>query len=200
MGSMPRTTPWTVRQLRRGASLRLAELASGMPWYRCTEVLSIPNKAARGTISLLGRELGSARLWPEFEARVAAIARQISEENNPTDYSSRLHALAGWRLPLDDWMVLCDLPLIGRLRAKEDAAPGTVFVWSESTSAEYLHSPLIQESIRSRESTVPRGRPRNSSPLIARQAADEGSENDSRCTQPNLRTLVTLARACELSL
>ncbi|MGW2651137.1 TniQ family protein [Streptomyces sp. NPDC001393] len=155
MRDMPRTNPWTVRQLRRGATLRLAELASGMPWYRCTATLGIPNKAARGTISLLGRELGPAHLWPSFEARVAAIARQLSEENNPTDYSRRLHALAGWRLPLDDWMALCDLPLIGRLRAKEDAAPGTVFVWSESTSAEYLHSPLIQELKRSGESTVP---------------------------------------------
>ena len=188
---MPCPTPRMVRQLRRGSTLRLAELASGMPWYRCSEALGIPNKAARGTISLLGRELGPAHLWPEFETRVAAIARQLA--NNPTDYSRRLRTLAGWRLPLEDWMVLCDLPLIDRLRAKKDAAPGTVFVWSESTSAEYLHSPLIQEMKQSGEYTVPMRR------AAAKLFSPDRPTGDRRRLRKRLRMYAArLTHACDL--
>ncbi|MFF0096362.1 TniQ family protein [Streptomyces canus] len=51
---MSRTTRGTARQLRRATSLRLAEIISGQPWYRCTDELGIPRKAARGTIRHLG--------------------------------------------------------------------------------------------------------------------------------------------------
>ncbi|MET9564594.1 hypothetical protein [Streptomyces tauricus] len=155
MNKLHRITPWTPRHLRRGVPLRLAEIVSGQPWYRCTESLGIPNKSARGTIRFLGESVGTSNLWPEFEAKVSAISHRIGQDENPIDYSMRYRLLADWRMPLDDWVTLCDLPFIGRLRNKADSAPGSVFVWSEATSSEHLHSPLIQALKRAGESSAP---------------------------------------------
>ncbi|WP_079140692.1 TniQ family protein [Streptomyces sp. LUP47B] len=193
MDKMHRTTPRTTRQLRRGAALRLAEIASGQPWYRCTEALGIPNKAARGTVNYLGEQLGPPNLWPAFEAKVLAISHQLGRDKNPINYSIRRHALTNWRMPLDDWMTLCDLPFLSRLRNKEYPTPGSVFVWSEATSSEHLHSPLIQALKRIGEPSAP----------LTSEAGRFYEDHRPTGSWPRLRQRLesyaaTIARACDL--
>ncbi|MGW1271426.1 hypothetical protein [Streptomyces sp. NPDC002491] len=149
--SLPRVTRGTVRHLRRGASLRLAEIASGCPWYKCSTALGIPKSASRPAIKSLGRNLGTHSLWPMFETAVAEVANELGRNDNPTDYVRRCHALTDWRLPLEDWAKLTDLPQLQDLRAKEYPDPASVFVWSEVTASEYFHNPMIQAIRHSKE-------------------------------------------------
>ncbi|MFF2361177.1 TniQ family protein [Streptomyces sp. NPDC058122] len=194
MNNMPHVNPWTTRQLRRGAALRLAEMASGQPWYRCTSALGIPNKSARSTISLLERTLGPERLWPAFEGTVAEIAIKLSKAAR-TDYANRRRTLADWRLPQGDWMALCDLRLLRNLRAKEDPGPGTVFVWSEATSAEYLHSPMVRAL---EYGTGPRA---SMTRAAGRLYGDHRPKGDKQKLQQRLKLYAAqIARACDLGL
>lgn len=149
--SLPRVTRGTVRHLRRGASLRLAEIASGLPWYKCSVALGIPQYSRRPAINSLGRNLGAHSLWPMFETAVAEVANELGRNDSPTDYVRRRRALAEWMLPLEDWTKLTDLPQLQHLRAKEYPDPASVFVWSEVTASEYFHNPMIQALRGSRE-------------------------------------------------
>ncbi|MGW6401260.1 TniQ family protein [Streptomyces sp. NPDC055134] len=142
---LPHVTGFTVRRLRRGASLRLAEIASGLPWTQCATALDISAHSTRSAINALGRDLGPHHLWPMFESAVAEVARGLGKDSNPIDFTHRRRALVDWRLPLQHWLMLvANLPMLQRLRTKADSNPGTVFIWSEATSAEHYHSPLVK--------------------------------------------------------
>ncbi|MFE2722756.1 TniQ family protein [Kitasatospora sp. NPDC059327] len=134
------------RAVRRAASLKLAELACGVPWTGCAEILGLPPGTAAKLRSILGARLEAGRMWPEFELRVGRIADHLDTIDDRVDYATRRRRLATWRMPGQDWRALSGgIPRLTRLHQHGDPAIGTVLVWSEATQGEPVHSPLMRE-------------------------------------------------------
>ncbi|PBC92812.1 hypothetical protein BX281_0524 [Streptomyces sp. Ag82_O1-15] len=139
---VPEYSSTVERNLRRGASLRLAELATGVTWGECAPALGVSNGSGRRTLQVLGRLLNPAGLWPSFEEIVNDIAGDLGRLQHPVDYSKRRKSMADWRMPEADWIALRNaIPDLNR-RKKAHRNAGTVIVWSEVTQAERSQCPL----------------------------------------------------------
>ncbi|MFI1700892.1 hypothetical protein ACH419_33700 [Streptomyces bobili] len=139
---VPEYSSTVERNLRRGASLRLAELATGVTWGECAPVLGVSNGTGRRTLQVLGRLLNPAGLWPSFEEIVNDIAGDLGRLQHPVDYPKRRRSMADWRMPEADWIALRNaIPDLNR-RKKAHSNAGTLIVWSEVTQAERSQCPL----------------------------------------------------------
>ncbi|MFJ2915559.1 TniQ family protein [Streptomyces sp. NPDC087228] len=143
------------RLLRRAVSIRLAQLATGGTWHASAEFLGIPASGALHTLRVLTRELGESQLRSVFEDAVGEIAVKHGRAVGRVDYARRRRSLAKWRLPTDDWHALRDgLPKLGRGRTSTDPRVGSIFLWSEVTQGEHLHSPTLREHREAGEDTT----------------------------------------------
>ncbi|OII61993.1 hypothetical protein BJP40_04160 [Streptomyces sp. CC53] len=139
---MPQTNSWTVRHLRRAASLKLMEMTAGGTWAECAQTLGTPRGSAAGTLNVLGRAM-SGDLWEEFEAGVERIAAELSSNPHRANYARRRRAMATWRMPAPHWPELCHgIPKLDRL-ARHEPHLATVLVWTEVTQSEHRHCPLL---------------------------------------------------------
>ncbi|MFQ6853503.1 hypothetical protein AAIB46_21765 [Streptomyces sp. 35M1] len=142
---LPPLTYEMQRYLRRGASLRLAELISSRNWRQCAAALCIPESSARQTLNVLGRAFAPASLWPVFEEVVDRIAQALDECDARVDYTKRRYLMAQWRMPREHHRAMCDgLPKLQKLREHSTPSAIEVLVWSAVTEAEYRHSPTLK--------------------------------------------------------
>ncbi|MFF3663899.1 TniQ family protein [Streptomyces olivochromogenes] len=133
------------RVLRQAASLRLAQLVTGVPWTTCAAELGSTKSIAAKILTRLGHELQTPGLWPDFEARVDQIADRLEADPNRIDYGQRRRALATWTMPEKHWRALtAGIPRLRRLHERADADLGTVLTYCQVTQGHYLHSPTIQ--------------------------------------------------------
>ncbi|MFD8417159.1 TniQ family protein [Streptomyces sp. NPDC059650] len=142
IGHILQVNSWTVRHLRRAASLKLMEMTAGGTWDECAETLGMPRGSAAGTLDVLGGAMPS-NLWEEFEAGVERIAAELDSHPSRVNYAQRRRGMATWRMPMTDWPELChDIPKLGRL-ARQQPHLATVLVWAEVTQSEHLNCPLL---------------------------------------------------------
>jgi hypothetical protein len=143
------------RLLRRAVSIRLAQLATGGTWHASAEFLGIPATGALHTLRVLTRELGESQLRLIFEDAVGEIGDELGRAVSRVDYARRRHSLAKWHLPPEDWHALRDgLLKLGRGRTSTDPRVGSIFLWSEVTHGEHLHSPTLREHREAGEDTT----------------------------------------------
>jgi hypothetical protein len=139
-----RRTGWE-RILRQAASLRLAQLVTGVPWTTCAPELGSTKSMAAKILTRLGDELQTLALWPDFEARVDQIADCLEADPNRIDYGQRRRALATWTMPDEHWRALtAAIPRLRRLHERADADLGTVLTFCQVTQGHYVHSPTIR--------------------------------------------------------
>lgn len=153
---MPRTNNWTVRHLRRAASLKLVEMAAGGSWGECAALLDIPVGRAKTALAVLRQQAAGADLWTDFEAAVERIARDLDSHPSRINYAKRRQALSTWQMSEADWTALCSgIPKLGRLKAKNDPSVGTVLAWAQATQADHLLCPIITGLRHTRQDTKP---------------------------------------------
>jgi len=147
---------YTVRHLRRAASLKLVELTAGGSWRESARLLDIPESRALSTLNKLRCQFRGADLWPLFEHATDQIADHLDNLPMRTNYAHRRRFMANWTMPYGDWLVQCSGLVQGdRLTSRHGAAIGTVWVWTEVTQAEYLLCPLLRGLRRSGIDTGP---------------------------------------------
>ncbi|MFK0154782.1 TniQ family protein [Streptomyces sp. NPDC090493] len=153
---VPLANLYTVRHLRRAASLKLAEMTAGGSWRRCAEVLDIPVGQARSALVKLRGQIGDSGLWARFEDVAEDLANHLDVIPERINYAQRRRALATWQMPAEDWTALCSgLPQANRLTAQYGTAIGTVLAWTEATQADHYLCPLL-DSMRTAQNDAAR--------------------------------------------
>lgn len=153
---MPRTTNWTVRHLRRAASLKLVEMTAGGSWVDCAALLDIPVGRANTALAVLRRQADGTDLWTDFETAVERIAHDLDNSPKRINYAKRRRALSTWRMSEADWAALCSgIPKFDRLRAKNDPSVGTVLAWAQVAQADHLLCPIITTQRHTGKDTKP---------------------------------------------
>ncbi|MFF2957007.1 TniQ family protein [Kitasatospora sp. NPDC057965] len=149
-------TGYTVRHLRRAASLKLAEMAVGGSYPQCARRLGFPAEKAVSTMNKLRPQMAGGGLWADFETRVENIARSLDDDHARTDYERRRFALVDWQVPAVHWAALFDdlSPRFSRMAGQDGQLAATVLVWTEITQAEYTHSPVLTGMRRSGADTT----------------------------------------------
>lgn len=155
---VPNPNLYTVRHLRRAASLKLAEMTAGGSWQHCAEALDIPAGQAGSALRKLRQQIGDSSLWARFEDIAEQLATHLDALPERINYATRRRALATWQMPDEDWSVLCSgLSQAERLTARYGTRLGTVLAWAEATQSDHLLCPRL---------TVWRGSANCSRPLI----------------------------------
>ncbi|MFF4622713.1 hypothetical protein [Nonomuraea jabiensis] len=141
---MINTNNWTIRHLRRAASLKLVEMTAGTPWAQSADALGIPRGNASRTMWVLKEQIPNDDIWREFETAVEQIARILDSDPNRINYADRRRAMDTWEMPQVDWTRLCTgIPKMARM-ATQNPLIGTALVWSEVTQAEHLQCPPLK--------------------------------------------------------
>ena len=141
---VPLANLYTVRHLRRAASLKLAEMAAGGSWRNCAEALDIPVGQAHSALVKLRHQFGDSGLWTRFEDVTEALAHHLDVLPERINYARRRRALAEWQMPDEDWTELCsDVRQADRFTAQYGTTLGTVLAWTEATQADYHLCPLL---------------------------------------------------------
>jgi hypothetical protein len=141
---VPLANLYTVRHLRRAASLKLAEMTTGGSWRRCAEVLDIPLGQTHSGLVKLRRQIGDGGLWTRFEDVLEKLAGHLDVLPERINYAQRRRALADWRMPAEDWTALCSgLPQADRITTQYGTIIGTVLAWTEATQADHRLCPLL---------------------------------------------------------
>ncbi|NUR03650.1 MAG: TniQ family protein [Streptomyces sp.] len=144
---VPRPSLYTVRHLRRAASLKLVEMTAGGSWLECARALDIPEGRAHSALVKLRGQFGDSDLWSRFEEIAEQLARHLDELPRRVNYARRRRSLATWQMPHTDWAALCDgLPQANRLTSQDGSMLGGVLVWAEATQSDYLLCPLLRAS------------------------------------------------------
>ncbi|WP_369184940.1 TniQ family protein [Streptomyces sp. Y1] len=138
-------TSYTVRHLRRAASLKLAEMAAGGSYPQCARQLGVPAEKATSTMNKLRPQMARGTLWGDFETRIENIAQRLDDDKDRIDYARRRTALADWQMPADHWAELTAIlsPRFVRMAGETGRLTATVLLWTELTQAEYAHSPVL---------------------------------------------------------
>ncbi|WP_432181579.1 hypothetical protein [Streptomyces sp. NBC_00063] len=143
---VPGAGSYTVRHLRRAASLKLVEMTAGGSWRDSARALEIPESQALSTLRKLRRQFGAADLWPRFEGIVERIACHLDELPQQTNYANRRRVMPNWVLSQGDWESACfGLRQADRLTSRHGTAIGTVLVWAEATQADHLLWPSLTD-------------------------------------------------------
>lgn len=151
---VPGAGRYTVRHIRRAASLKLVEMTAGGSWRDAARVLDIPDSRALSSLTKLRRQIGDADLWPRFEAATEQIARHLDGLTERTNYAHRRRRLTNWLMPYADWSAISTgLSLSERFTAHHGITIGTVIAWTEVTQSDFLLCPLLAAS---RQSTAER--------------------------------------------
>jgi hypothetical protein len=142
---VPGANLYTVRHLRRAASLKLVEMTRGGSWVQCARVLNIPESRARSALNKLRQQFGDSDMWKRFEENTEQLARHLDDLPQRINYAHHRHTLADWQMPRADWSGLIkDLPQARRLTARYGTTLATVLVWTEATQSDYLLCPYLQ--------------------------------------------------------
>ncbi|MEU1891195.1 hypothetical protein [Streptomyces pristinaespiralis] len=151
-------TAWTIRHLRRAASLKLVEMAVGGTWPQCANILEIPRISAQHTLATLERQLAPADARKLFDQAVQRVARALDSDSQRVDYAQRRRLLSSWRMPKADWKRLCQgLGRLGNGPLSPSPEAATALVWAKVTEGDYLHSPVhnaLREAGQSRTHMV----------------------------------------------
>ncbi|WP_030398337.1 TniQ family protein [Kitasatospora purpeofusca] len=144
-------TGYTVRHLRRAASLKLAEMTAGGSYPQCARQLGVPAEKAMSTMNKLRPQMAGGTLWGDFETRIENIAQRLDDDETRIDYARRRTALADWQMPAAHWAELSDdlSRRFVRMAGQDGRLTATVLVWTEITQAEYAHSPVLTGMRRS---------------------------------------------------
>ncbi|MBT2401380.1 TniQ family protein [Streptomyces sp. ISL-100] len=138
------SSSWTVRHLRRTASLKLVEMTAGGTWPECAEILGMPWTTAQQSLKILKRLLTPDGLWNMFDLTIHQIADHLDSAPNQVDYARRRHALRAWQLPQADWEHLRqDLPRLRERAASPDLSAASALIWARVTCGDHLHSPAV---------------------------------------------------------
>lgn len=142
------------RHLRRGATLRLAELKSGATWNHCALAVGMQPSLARRALRHLGSRLDTLGLWPVFEEAVEHIAEFLDANAQRVDYANRRRRLDSWRLPADDWLAMSEgIPGMKRITREANPTIGSALVWAEVTEGERIRSPVVLDLLQRGEDT-----------------------------------------------
>lgn len=143
---LPDVTYRDDRLLRRGASLRLAELVTGLTWPECAEALKVGNGMGRYTLNALGRRLTDNRLGPAFTRAVDQVAERLDGSAHRTDYARRRRRMARWSMGDTHWSHLFEkLPRLTHMRSTADPRIASIIVWSDVTRAEAPQCPIVKK-------------------------------------------------------
>ncbi|SEH02386.1 hypothetical protein SAMN05444920_12644 [Nonomuraea solani] len=141
---MINTNNWTIRHLRRAASLKLVEMASGTHYVQSADALGMLQGSASRTQAVLRNQIPDDGMWQEFETAVEQIACILDNDPERINYTDRRRAMATWEMPQADWIRLCTgIPKMARM-ATQNPLIGTALVWSEVTQAEHLQCPPLK--------------------------------------------------------
>jgi hypothetical protein len=141
---MINTNNWTIRHLRRAASLKLVEMASGTHWLQSADALGMLRGSASRTQAVLRDQIPDDGMWREFETVVEQIACILDNDPERINYADRRRVMATWEMPQIEWTRLCTgIPKMARM-ATQDPLIGTALVWSEVTQAEHLQCPPVK--------------------------------------------------------
>ncbi|WP_326825003.1 hypothetical protein [Streptosporangium sp. NBC_01756] len=141
---MINTNNWTIRHLRRAASLKLVEMTAGTPCAHSADALGMPRGSASRTMWVLKEQIPNEEIWREFETAVEQIACILDSDPNRINYADRRRAMATWEMPQAAWTRLCTgIPKMARM-ATQNPLIGTALVWSEVTQAEHLQCPPLK--------------------------------------------------------
>lgn len=136
---------YTVRHVRRAASLKLVEMTAGGSWRDSARTLGIPDSRALSALTKLRSQVDGADLWPRFEDATERIGRHLDELPQRTNYARRRRQLANWLMPDSDWLEIgSGLPQADRQTTHHGTAVGTVLIWTEVTQSDHLLCPLLQ--------------------------------------------------------
>lgn len=142
---VPGANLYTVRHLRRAASLKLVEMTQGGSWGQCARALDIPESRAHSALNKLRQQFGDSDLWRRFEENAERLARHLDDLPQRINYAHLRRTLADWQMPRAEWSGLIkDLPQARRLTARYGTTLATVLVWTEATQSDYLLCPYIQ--------------------------------------------------------
>lgn len=132
--------------LRRGASLQLAELATGTAWSTSATRIGLSEYIGRRTRQTLRSMLNQDELWAAFEGVVHEIARELADTEVRVNYANRRRLLGNWELPEADWHALQEG--IPGLSVSESITQdvGTVLIWSKVAQAEASRHPFARTS------------------------------------------------------
>lgn len=128
--------------IRRAASLKLVEVASGSAVSMCAQLLDMPRSIVRSSLTQLrGRCPDGA--WAQFQEAVEAIAHEIEQDPARIDFAHRRQRMAQWDIPIGDWR---DLTRDLRLQVTEPRhrRAGSVIVWTRATDGDHLFCPLVR--------------------------------------------------------
>lgn len=143
---LPDATYRDDRLLRRGASLRLAEVVTGLTWPEYAEALDVGNGVGRYTLNALGRRLTENRLGPAFTRAVDQVAERLVASAHRTNYANRRRRMARWSMGDTHWSRLFEeLPGLARMRATADPRIASIIVWSDVTRAEHPRCPIVRK-------------------------------------------------------
>ncbi|MEV6586849.1 hypothetical protein [Streptomyces acidicola] len=143
---LPDATHRDDRLLRRGVSLRLAELVTGHTWPECAEALDVGNGVGRYTLNALGRRLTKNQLGLAFTRAVDQVAEQIDASTHRGNYANRRRRMARWRMGNGHWSRLFEeLPGLALMHATADSCIASIIVWSDVTRAEAPHCPIVKK-------------------------------------------------------
>ncbi|MFF0195870.1 TniQ family protein [Streptomyces anulatus] len=128
--------------VRRAASLKLVQMASGNPLDECSRVLEIPVSTAKSTLAQLRRRCAD-EAWGEFQKAVEEVAHELDKMPKRVDFLHRRQHLADWEISDDAWLDLTwGLPILaGEPRHRK---AGSVIVWTCVTEGDRLFCPLVR--------------------------------------------------------
>ncbi|MGV9778233.1 hypothetical protein [Streptosporangium sp. NPDC003464] len=101
---MINTNNWTIRHLRRAASLKLVEMVSGTHYVQSADALGMLQGSASRTQAVLRDQIPDDGMWQEFETAVEQIARILDNQPERINYADRRRAMATWEMPQADWI------------------------------------------------------------------------------------------------
>ncbi|WP_392872750.1 TniQ family protein [Streptomyces sp. LN499] len=189
---LPDSTCRNERLLRRGASLRLTEMITGLTWPECGVEMGIGANTARYTLNALGRQLKAGGLWPLFAYATEQIANELDSQEDRVDYANRRKKMENWHLPGTDWRVLFDgLDRLGGMHDRADPRIASVIIWSDVTQDAAINCPIITALRGVGDSRALTSR------TSALHEADLGSGQRTRMRQRLNRYASHLAKACD---
>ncbi|WP_179199907.1 TniQ family protein [Streptomyces sp. NRRL B-24572] len=143
---LPDVTYRDDRLLRRGASLRLVELVTGLTWPECAEALEVGSGVGRYTLNALGRRLTENRLGPAFTRAVEQVAELLATSIHRINYANRRHRMSRWSMGATHWSRLFEeLPRLTLMRTSADPRIASIIVWSDVTRAEAPQCPIVKK-------------------------------------------------------
>lgn len=147
---------WKPRHVRRVASLKLVEMASGGTWPQCAAILGIRWITAQRSLTVLKRSLLPDGLWPLLDTAIEMVAQSLDADALRVDFAARRRTLSTWQIPVEDIAALtAGLVRLANVESPLTRAAVTALVWARVTQGDHLNSPAIEAAREAQQSTKP---------------------------------------------